>query len=179
MSGAEPPVEPTDPQAPSMGHNGGIGHNSGALPTAKAPESATVFEQFEAIVDSPIFTAEQKCILVKVRCRVDGKTKGNAIASNEGLMRAASLKDPRALRAELRDLQGKTRDLPEERDKRGRPIYDPIDDSRATIVLEERPGKASVIGFRPERLQAIVAAYWQHREQKRGPGNPLRHTQGV
>ena len=148
----------------------GIGHNSGAA--QPQPQSATVFEQFEAIVDSLAFTAEQKCILVKIRCRVNAKTMDNAIVSNEGLMRAASLKDPRALRAELRDLQGKARDLPKERDKAGRPIEDPIDESRATIVVEERPGKASIVGFTPERLHAIVAAYLQHREQKRRPGRP-------
>ena len=153
----------------------GLGHNNppqaDASPKVTA-DALTVFEQFEAIVDAQNYTAEQKCILVKVRCRVDSKTKGNAIVSNEGLMRAASLKDPRALRAEMRDLQGKTRDLPEERDKRGRPIKDPIDEARATIALQERDGRASVIRFTAEQLQAINAAYLRHREQKRGPGRP-------
>jgi hypothetical protein len=147
-----------------------VGHNSeAALAQVK---NVTVFQQFEAIVDSPDYTSAQKCMLVKIRCRVDAKTMDNAIVSNEGLMRAASLKDPRALRAELRDLQGKGRDLPAQRDNHGRPTNDPVDHNRATIAVEERPGKASVIGFTPERLHAIVAAYLQHREQKRGPGRP-------
>jgi hypothetical protein len=145
----------------------GPGHNSGV--------SGTVFEQFEAIVDSADFTAEQKCILVKIRCRVNAKTMDNAIASNEGLMRAASLKDPRALRAELRELQGKARAVPKDKS-----TDDPIDKDRATIVIEERPGKASVIAFKPERLHAIVAAYLQLREQKRGPGRPpASHVGGL
>ena len=148
-----------------------IGRASPTAMAAAAP-TLTVFEQFEAIVDSLAFTAEQKCMLVKARCRVNAKTMDNAIVSNEGFMRAASLKCPRALRSELRDLQGKARDLPEERDKWGRPIKDPIDESRATIVVEERSGKANVVGFTPERLNAIFAAYLQHREQKRGPGKP-------
>lgn len=148
----------------------GMGHNSGAVPAQT--QAVTAFQQFEAIVDSTGYTAEQKCILVKVRCRVNAKTMDNAIVSNEGLMRAASLKDPRALRAEIRDLQGKARELPHKRDAKGRPIDDPIDAGRATIVLEERPGKASIVGFSPDRLHAIVAAYLQYREQKRGPGRP-------
>jgi len=149
----------------------GIGHNSGARPT-KAAESATVFEQFEAIVDYPDFTAEQKCILVKLRCRVNSKTLADAICGNEGLMRAASLKDPRALRAELRGLQGKSRELPEKRDERGRPTDDPIDRNHATIIIEERRGKASIVAFDPDRFQAILKAYWEYREQKRGARRP-------
>jgi hypothetical protein len=166
----------------------GLGHNNpphtddalaGAGPTAMAAAAPTltVFEQFEAIVDSAAFTAEQKCILVKMRCRVNSKTMDNAIVSKEGLMRAASLKSPVALRGELRDLQGKPRDIPKdaERDQWGRPIKDrdPVTDKdRATIVMEERRGKAYTIGFTPERLQAIYVAYEQYRERKRGPGRP-------
>jgi len=75
----------------------GLGHNNpphtddalaGAGPTAMAAAAPTltIFEQFEAIVDSAAFTAEQKCILVKMRCRVNSKTMDNAIVSKEGLM---------------------------------------------------------------------------------------------
>lgn len=159
--------------------NGRAGNEAGA------PLNATVFQQFEAIVDSDAYTAEQKCILVKLRCRVDGKTFAGAIVDKPGLMRAASLKDPRKLRAEMRDLQGKVREMPAMWDKKGRPLADPrdengdpiedaIDPSRATIVEQERKGQASVFDIRPDRLQAIIAQYEQVKAARRRPGRPPR-----
>jgi hypothetical protein len=176
MPGPDGRIMPQDTKTPPPP---GVGHNSAGakdidevLDDFDAWSKLSVFSQFEAIVDCQDYTAEQKCILVKIRCRVDRGSMGGAIDSNDGLMRAASLKDRRAFRAELRDLQGKARELPEGRDAHGRPISDPVDKSRSTIVIEERRGKASVIGFTPERLLAIASAYLQHKEEKRGPGRP-------
>src|SRR5262249_40197057 len=88
---------------------------------AAAKGGAHIFKQLEAILDSTEFTAEQKCLLVKVRCRVNSRTLTDAIVSVADLLRAASLRDRRALRGEMRRLR-----------------------KSGAITRTERPGRASV-----------------------------------
>jgi hypothetical protein len=118
------------------------------------PKPPTVFDQFEAIVDSANLSAAQKCIAIKLRCRADGKTYSHAIVSNEGLMRAASLRDPRTLRAELRGLQGKSET------RRKKDDTDEFDATRALVKIEqERGGKATIYGLNRDVFDGLLAEH--------------------
>jgi hypothetical protein len=96
-----------------------------------------IFDQIEAILSSDAYTAIQKCLLIWIRCRVDGRSLSGARVSMRQLMRAASVSDVRTLRAHLEGL--------------------------ALVTRTDQPGHAPLWAFTPERLQAIVDAYMASR----------------
>ena len=170
---AQPPgARPATTETKPTSEPARIGHNSAAQPSTGPAKRAepTIYQQIEAVLDCNKYSAQQKCIILKIRCRVDGKTLTGALISNAGLMQAASIADWRTLRAELRELEGKSRAIPKDENKG--PVEDPIDSERALVIREERSGKATTFALTPERLQAIISAYMEFRQKKGTAARP-------
>ena len=161
MAGAGPPPEPKS--SPRIGHNPsnvapprpipGTGHNrNGALRPEEAKLARELADRIEAIVDSA-YTGSQKLVLIKILLRCDYKTLKGAFPSYTTLMRAASVKDSRAIKAALGVL-----------------IAEDDEGSQLGIVFRKfRNGKSPTYGLSREHLQALVAEWVIRNRAKSGP----------
>jgi hypothetical protein len=132
-----------EPKAP----NGSIGHNN----PPQEGLNAGIAQQIEAIVDSG-YTATQKLVLVKMRLRADHRTLDGAYPSYATLMRAASVKDQRAVAAAL----------------------DHLVDKVGIVTRKERSGRSPLYGLSRDHVQALIAEAMMRNREMRGPGRPKK-----